>query len=411
MSPPPPEAASLPAFTPCLEQGSFPPSLPPQFPCTPKRRFAPTRSLAKKAEAEARRAAQRVGQYPAPFPRGGGGSAASLGSSALSPFPAIPASSSSINHFSLLRRSGRGSCIPREATGCQLGWGGWPSYPSSTLPPTTIFLGGKLERFLHPLRRWMRARKSCRRTVGMRPLWQVMDRRIVENHIGCHQKQLFMNWGQDLQPSDESRRQEENHTENWREKSIVCHADDLHETPVQYKHHKGKKRYECPFCGKAFISKSLLAVHCRTHTGEKPYKCSECGKSFRQSRNLTSHQRIHTGEKPFKCLECGKSFSWNSNLTSHQRIHTGEKPYKCLECGKNFCDSTLLTRHQIIHTGEKPFYMLGMWEELPSEQEPYFTSENTHRGEAIQVLGLWEELPSENTPYFPPTNPYRREAI
>ncbi|CAI5768760.1 Hypothetical predicted protein [Podarcis lilfordi] len=55
-----------------------------------------------------------------------------------------------------------------------------------------------LERFLHPLRRWMRARKSCRRTVVMRPLWvsilvSLFDISVEAVNLSIHEFMIRLN--------------------------------------------------------------------------------------------------------------------------------------------------------------------------------------------------------------------------
>ncbi|XP_023332175.1 protein tramtrack, beta isoform isoform X7 [Eurytemora carolleeae] len=50
-----------------------------------------------------------------------------------------------------------------------------------------------------------------------------------------------------------------------------------------------RKKYECPVCGKRFITPSKLASHLVVHTGERNYRCNHCGKMFTQSGTLKKH--------------------------------------------------------------------------------------------------------------------------
>lgn len=84
----------------------------------------------------------------------------------------------------------------------------------------------------------------------------------------------------------------------------------------------GKKKHECPFCKKSFLSRQSLEIHIRVHTGEKPYCCSICKKTFTQKQHLKEHMRIHTGERPYCCSVCGKTFSRSFTLKVHKsKVH------------------------------------------------------------------------------------------
>ncbi|KAJ1479616.1 hypothetical protein T484DRAFT_1813586 [Baffinella frigidus] len=90
---------------------------------------------------------------------------------------------------------------------------------------------------------------------------------------------------------------------------------------------KGKRVFECTFCGKAFSQSSDLTKHMRTHSGDRPYPCTTCDMAFSQYGSLTRHMRTHSGDRPYPCTTCGMTFSTSSNLTVHMRTHTGDRPY------------------------------------------------------------------------------------
>jgi len=54
---------------------------------------------------------------------------------------------------------------------------------------------------------------------------------------------------------------------------------------------KGKRVYNCPYCGHIFSCSSNLIRHKRVHTGDKPYKCSHCDARFASCSNRKTHER------------------------------------------------------------------------------------------------------------------------
>ncbi|XP_067347325.1 uncharacterized protein [Channa argus] len=111
--------------------------------------------------------------------------------------------------------------------------------------------------------------------------------------------------------------------------------------------------FQCDKCEKKYVTRDSLNVHRRIHTGEMPYLCSHCGRGFRSSCIFKSHVRIHTGERRYKCHICGKTSI--QHLARHMRMHRGEKNYLCTECGKAFLSSGELRLHMRFHTGERPY--------------------------------------------------------
>lgn len=113
--------------------------------------------------------------------------------------------------------------------------------------------------------------------------------------------------------------------------------------------HRGKKDFECDYCGKMFALKCQRDTHRRIHTGEKPFKCETCGAGFRAQSGLYAHRKTHTDERPYKCEICGKRLRLPYNLRLHMRTHTGEKPYACDICGRAFSQPGDCKKHKKTH--------------------------------------------------------------
>mgnify|MGYP002716455416 FL=1 len=113
--------------------------------------------------------------------------------------------------------------------------------------------------------------------------------------------------------------------------------------------HRGKKDFECDYCGKTFALKCQRDTHRRIHTGEKPFKCETCGAGFRAQSGLYAHRKTHTDERPYKCEICGKRLRLPYNLRLHMRTHTGEKPYACDICGRAFSQPGDCKKHKKTH--------------------------------------------------------------
>jgi len=53
--------------------------------------------------------------------------------------------------------------------------------------------------------------------------------------------------------------------------------------------HSNRRPYQCPFCGKLFVTREELRRHERIHTDTKPYSCSHCSECFIRIEQLKTH--------------------------------------------------------------------------------------------------------------------------
>nr|XP_039260883.1 zinc finger protein 880-like [Styela clava] len=119
-------------------------------------------------------------------------------------------------------------------------------------------------------------------------------------------------------------------------------CEKVFETRIKMKKHyfiHGEKKHACDVCGRKFLYKKDLIVHCRIHTGEKPYVCSECGATFTQIGTLKSHLPTHMTHAPkFACDSCDKTYTSSRSLSLHIREkHTDIKPlHICHDCNKSY---------------------------------------------------------------------------
>ncbi|CAK1587975.1 unnamed protein product [Parnassius mnemosyne] len=106
----------------------------------------------------------------------------------------------------------------------------------------------------------------------------------------------------------------------------------------------------CEHCGKKFITRRLLLMHCRAKHGyEKTDKCSYCDYKASNAEQVKIHERLHTGEKPYVCKECGAGFHRKSSYLQHIAIHLPEKTVQCTQCPARFKSATLMRIHASRH--------------------------------------------------------------
>ncbi|XP_059044901.1 zinc finger protein 184-like [Achroia grisella] len=106
----------------------------------------------------------------------------------------------------------------------------------------------------------------------------------------------------------------------------------------------------CEHCGKKFITRRLLLMHCRAKHGyEKTDKCSFCDYKASNAEQVKIHERLHTGEKPYVCKECSTGFHRKSSYLQHIAIHLPEKNVQCDQCPARFKSVTLMRIHKNRH--------------------------------------------------------------
>ncbi|CAH2062537.1 unnamed protein product, partial [Iphiclides podalirius] len=116
----------------------------------------------------------------------------------------------------------------------------------------------------------------------------------------------------------------------------------------------------CEHCGKKFITRRLLLMHCRAKHGyEKTDKCSFCDYRASNAEQVKIHERLHTGERPFVCGECGAGFHRRSSYLQHVAIHLPEKTVQCGQCPARFKSHTLMRIHAQRHLAPRYAFRCG----------------------------------------------------
>ncbi|XP_075989577.1 uncharacterized protein LOC142985349 [Anticarsia gemmatalis] len=106
----------------------------------------------------------------------------------------------------------------------------------------------------------------------------------------------------------------------------------------------------CEHCGKKFITRRLLLMHCKAKHGyEKTDKCSYCDYRASNAEQVKIHERLHTGEKPYVCGSCGAGFHRKSSYLQHVAIHLPDKTVQCDQCPARFKSVTLMRIHKNRH--------------------------------------------------------------
>ncbi|XP_069393003.1 zinc finger protein 234 isoform X2 [Paralichthys olivaceus] len=207
-----------------------------------------------------------------------------------------------------------------------------------------------------------------------------------------------------VEPSDFDLHMEKNHGQTSKKESGVQTKPGIMKQPA----------YECPDCGKCYMSLGHFLNHQRSHLQasksvfreledlkKKSFQCETCGRNYSRASALDAHRRCHeeklfksrnrnsgdsfhteesgveakpsetqaddAPEKRFQC-PCGKAFPALSRLKAHQRFSgksqcsTDElkpKPKKncsefhCNECKKTFSGHIALFNHQRWHENRR----------------------------------------------------------
>ncbi|CAG9789913.1 unnamed protein product [Diatraea saccharalis] len=127
---------------------------------------------------------------------------------------------------------------------------------------------------------------------------------------------------------------------------------------ITLKKHNDEKKdtigpIECKYCKKILKTKNSLSSHYKIHYGPN-IVCEHCGKKFMSKRRLLMHCKSKHGyEKTDKCSYCEYKGSNAELVKIHERTHTGERPYVCSRCGAAFHRRSTYLQHMPIHLTEK----------------------------------------------------------
>ncbi|KAG8223346.1 hypothetical protein J437_LFUL001224 [Ladona fulva] len=149
----------------------------------------------------------------------------------------------------------------------------------------------------------------------------------------------------------------------------------------------GRKRFLCPFCAKAFRTKSQMMLHRSLHTGDLPYPCEVCGKRFPLRCRLLRHMSVH--DASITCEFCGMDFKTNILLGRHIKarhtipsytyapVNTQPQPvanksgqrFPCRLCPKVFSTVNGLKVHKRVHVNTTvKIIPLSVEKEKPEEK-------------------------------------------
>ena len=97
----------------------------------------------------------------------------------------------------------------------------------------------------------------------------------------------------------------------------------------------GKEKKICPFCGQAFMPKTLKSHMLRKHP-EATFVCDKCEYTTHVESSLKYHmQSKHDGIRHM-CEECGKDFAHKFILAQHVQDKHSEKLHFCDQCDYTF---------------------------------------------------------------------------
>jgi KRAB domain-containing zinc finger protein len=205
-----------------------------------------------------------------------------------------------------------------------------------------------------------------------------------------------------------------------------------------------EKEFECPHCGKKFVSRRVVNQHIRRsckamkreqkfqrtpanpaenvekdeETGE--FKCSLCPFTAPEEQGVVNHiEKIHVklvcnlcsaefspdddvsdhacadngtlasttegGSKMYNCDQCSYTSSFRNNVEKHMRsVHRKERNYLCSECGSQFSEQKSLTYHlekmRIIHEDGSTVFRCAKFTKIPSR-----AGEHVHKDEVSNI--------------------------
>lgn len=154
-------------------------------------------------------------------------------------------------------------------------------------------------------------------------------------------------------------------------------------------------------CHKSFITKDTLTKHLSVHNETRNFKCGQCGKLFKRISHVREHLKIHTMDRPFNCTVCRKTFK--TNVSTGTRYIISELGttvfivyvYVSLFKLNDYDDSHVEILFSECHEGSLAnshqhlaLCLSILSQKIPRERVTAPSSENAHRGAAIQMSSL-----------------------
>jgi KRAB domain-containing zinc finger protein len=116
------------------------------------------------------------------------------------------------------------------------------------------------------------------------------------------------------------------------------------------------KPYDCPICGKPFVTPKAVRRHMLVHSDERKYACPICNKCFKHPTHVTQHLGTHTERGQFECITCAKVYKRPDLLVDHTRHHGDDGcHFLCGVCKKRYTANDLITHFKNRHVDHKPF--------------------------------------------------------